>query len=259
MGAEEFDAYYQAWYGQRWKGLKKALLEPSAAYEYRTGLLKPYLLDYASVLAAGSLRLPEQGLILDCCAAPGGKSLVIASAMGSETELLSNELSNDRRRRLVNVLDEHLPPEIRGRVRVSGFDAAAQGGRKSEHERFSAVLLDAPCSSERHVLGDEQALSAWSAARPRFLAQRQWALLSSAFLLLKSGGSLVYATCAVSPEENDRVVSRLVKKYGNRIDPDIPDMPMGEQTEFGRMILPDRSDNMGPMYIARFRKKLPDF
>ncbi|GHV13979.1 SAM-dependent methyltransferase [Spirochaetia bacterium] len=265
----EFEAYYTNIYGSRWSALRESLLRDSAPVPYAEGLTKPYMLDYASVLAAKSLRLPGAGEsavtaaagneILDACAAPGGKTLVIASVMdaggidgGAGSRLLANELSAERRRRLADVLDAHLDSEKRAQVTVSGFDAAAQGGRKSEQGRYAAILLDAPCSSERHVIQNKKALTAWKAARPRFLAGRQWALLSSAFLLLRDGGSLVYATCALSPEENDAVAARLFKKYGDAIILDEPDFTEGEKTEFGRIILPDACNGMGPMYVARF-------
>jgi 16S rRNA (cytosine1407-C5)-methyltransferase len=212
------------------------------------------MLDRASVLAARSLRLPEEGTILDACAAPGGKSLVIASLMGSGVRLLANELSSERRRRLVKVLDEHLEGGLRSRVTVSGFDAAALGGRRGEQGRFGGILLDAPCSSERHVLRSPQALEEWTPARPRFLARRQWSLLSAAFLLLRRGGSLVYVTCALSEEENDSVAERLIKKYGEELVIDAPDFEEGEKTRYGRIILPDH-EGMGPIYAARFRKR----
>ncbi|AEF84798.1 putative methyltransferase nsun4 (Nol1/nop2/sun domainfamily member 4) [Treponema primitia ZAS-2] len=257
----DFEAYYTKIYGKRWQALRESLLEENAALPYSGGnhpdrrLLKPYMLDRASILAAQSLRLPEEGIILDACAAPGGKTLVIASVLKPGLTLLSNELSAERRRRLSKVLDEHLPPEVRERVTVSGFDAAAIGGKKSEHSRFAGILLDAPCSSERHVINSETALSQWKPARPRFLARRQWSLLSSAVLLLRPGGSLVYATCALSPEENDAVVSRLREKYEEAMVPDPPDFVEGEATECGRIILPDVCGGMGPMYVARFRKR----
>jgi 16S rRNA (cytosine1407-C5)-methyltransferase len=209
------------------------------------------MLDRASVLAAESLRLGMEGEILDACAAPGGKTLVIAGRMGPGARLLANELSSERRRRLVMVLDEYLPPEKRRQLRVSGFDAAAAGGKKSEWGRFDAILLDAPCSSERHVLNDPAALAAWTPARPRSLAKRQWSLLSAAFLLLKPGGSLVYATCALNPHENDGVARRLVEKYPGA-QPDPPEFPQGEPSSWGRLILPDACQGMGPMYVARF-------
>jgi 16S rRNA (cytosine1407-C5)-methyltransferase len=256
MKNESFEAYYEKLYGDRWEGLRKSLLEDHPAFAFSHGLTSPYFLDHASVLAANSLRLPPAGehTILDACAAPGGKTLVIASAMPAGAQILANELSSERRRRLVEVLDSHLDKEKRERVRVSGFDAAAQGSRKSEHSRFAAILLDVPCSSEAHVLKDDKALAVWTPARPRNLARRQWALLSSAFLLLKAGGSLVYSSCALGSEENDQVISRLLDKYGKELSLDPPDFSEGEKTEFGKIILPDYSKGMGPMYVARIQK-----
>ena len=250
-----FEEYYQKLWGSRWVKLRESLLLPAASIPYGEGLAKPYMMDRASILAAASLKLPDAGMILDACAAPGGKSLVLASRMGANVRLLSNELSAERRRRLVNALDEHLDDEKRRRVSVSGFDAAELGGRRSEWNRFDAILLDAPCSSERHVIRSAKALAEWSPARPRSLSRRQWALLSAAFLLLRQGGSLVYATCALTHDENDGSVSRLFSKYSGAIELDEPDFPEGEKTEFGRLILPDSSGGMGPMYIARFRKR----
>ena len=255
-----FEEYYRKLWGSRWPKLKESLLLPAASIPYEEGLIKPYMMDRASVLAALSLRLPpvsspsDSATILDACAAPGGKSLVLASRMSDETRLLCNELSAERRRRLAKVLDEHLSEENRLRVTVSGFNAAQSGGRKGEWNRFDAILLDAPCSSERHVIQSAKALAEWTPSRPRSLSLRQWSLLSAAFLLLKPGGSLVYSTCAITPEENDGPVARLLEKYSGKIEIDEPDFSEGEKTEYGRIILPDVSGGMGPMYVARFWK-----
>ncbi|MFQ3547812.1 MAG: 16S rRNA methyltransferase, partial [Termitinemataceae bacterium] len=194
---EAFERYYTDIFGNRWGALREALLSSGHSIAYTEGLREPYFLDRASVLAAESLRLPDSGEILDACAAPGGKTLVIASRLAAskqtEARLLSNELSSDRRRRLVEVVNRHVPEELRKRVTVSGFDAAALARKQSERGRFRAILLDAPCSSEAHVIRDPRAYAQWTRNRPRSLSQRQWALLSSAFLLLAPGGSLVYA------------------------------------------------------------------
>ena len=259
---ESFDEYYEKIWGDRWQKLKESLLSQGKPCLFSNSLIKPYQMDRASILAAESLRIPESGLILDACAAPGGKSLVLASRMNSDVKLLCNELSSERRRRLVKVLDEYLEKEKRCQVSVSGFDAAKAGGKESEQQRFNAILLDAPCSSERHVINSKNALAVWTSARPRFLSSRQWALLSAVFLMLKPGGSLVYSTCAITPEENDVPVSRLLMKYKNEVQLDRPDFCEGENTDYGRIILPDQKDgetgeycSLGPMYIARFRKK----
>jgi 16S rRNA (cytosine1407-C5)-methyltransferase len=254
VGKKEFDDYYRALYGGRWDRLAGALGEAARRGPYTVGPGKPYMIDYASVLAARSLRLPAQGLVLDACAAPGGKTLVLAAESAPQVKILANEMSAARRRRLVSVLDEHLDGETRDKVSVSGFDAAAIASRKSEHSRFDGILLDAPCSCERYVLGSETHLARWTPVRPRFLAGRQWALLSAAFLLLKEGRSLVYSTCALSFEENDGVASRLLSKYGGGVSLDRPDFREGEDTLYGRIILPDTGSGMGPIYVARFRK-----
>jgi 16S rRNA (cytosine1407-C5)-methyltransferase len=261
MPAADFDEFYRALWGERWEQLRASLCrEPvREAYSYR--LKKPYFLDHASVLAALALPLPnvssaaagsagEPALILDACAAPGGKSLVLASRMGENCRLIANELSANRRRRLITVLDEHLAPQIREHVTVTGFNAAARAGKKVEHGRYDAILLDAPCSSERHVLSSPSHLAQWSPARPAGLARRQWSLLSAAFLLLKPGGSLVYVTCSINPSENDGVVRRLLKKYGKTAA--LENCSFGEATETGRIILPDAAQpGLGPIFAAK--------
>ncbi|MDR2842070.1 MAG: 16S rRNA methyltransferase [Spirochaetaceae bacterium] len=263
MNNDNFDNYYRQIYGTRWDNLKKALCEKNAHHEFHGKLNKAYIMDKASVKAAVSLTqvldtcgtADNAGLLLDACAAPGGKSLVLADGMSASFDLLANEISSERRRRLVNVLDDYLPDSLRLRVKVSGFDAASAAGKKSNLLRFAGILLDAPCSSERHVLANEKYLSNWTASRPLFLAQRQWALLSAAFLMLQPGAPLVYSTCAITSVENDNVAARLIKKYGDAVELCPPDFEEGEKTEYGKIILPDSCEGMGPMYVARFVKK----
>ncbi len=260
-GRDAFLGRYGAAFGERFPGLLEALEGPPDTVAYSEGLAAPYRMDRASVLAARSLPLPEEGRVLDACAAPGGKSLVLASriAFRPGLSLTCNELSADRRRRLRDVLDSHLPEPLLARVTVTGFDAAARARR--ERDAWDSILLDAPCSSERHVLASPAHLALWSEARVRNLAARQWALLSAAFLLLKPGGSLIYSTCALSPEENDGVAGRLASKYGDRarFQPVLsgeagPDAPTFESTEYGILVLPDAAQGAGPMYICRVTK-----
>jgi len=261
-----FEDYYRSIYGRKWEELRDALCKERQSVAYSYNLTEPYLMDSASILAAKLLRLPDSGncgtgvtdatgsAILDACAAPGGKTLVIASLMDENTKLISNDLSKERGRRLLNVINTHTPAEIRKRITVTSFDAAALPRRQSERGRFDAILLDAPCSSERHIIQNVALLKKWTPARPRFLAARQWALLSAAFLLLKPGGSLVYSTCAINPEENDSVAGRLLTKYKGAAELDPPDFEEGEACKFGRLILPAADSPAGPIYAARFRK-----
>jgi 16S rRNA (cytosine1407-C5)-methyltransferase len=255
-GAEAFRERYRELYGERWEGLEAALAAPPDSVAFRAAPgSEPYYLDSASVFAASSLDLGPAGegdRILDACAAPGGKSLVLASRLPPGASLVTNELSADRRRRLAAVLDRHLPPELRARVEIRGVDAAALCRRLPG--AFAAILLDAPCSSERHVLADTAALAEWSPARTRNLAARQWALLSSAFIMLAPGGCLVYSTCALSPDENELVVARLAAKAGEEVSFDPPSDPRAESAGRGIMFLPDAAGGAGPLYVCRMRK-----
>ena len=107
-------------------------------------------MDKASIIASASLPLDGAESILDMCAAPGGKTLVLASLMPNECHLLANDRSGDRVNRLKKVLDDSLPPNKRNRIDVCCKDAAAMC--RANNECFDRILLDAPCSSERHVL-----------------------------------------------------------------------------------------------------------
>ena len=193
-GAAGFEAYYSVLFGDRWPALREALLQETQPVAFSVCGGKPYYLDQASIYAAQALPPVDAGCYLDMCAAPGGKTLVLVSGMGQKAQLQANERSRARRARLLTVVDEHLPPDIRTRVEVTGYDAATLPRYRQAY--YDRILLDAPCSSERHVITDAKYLACWTPARIKMLAQRQWALLSAAFLLLKPGGFLVYATCA---------------------------------------------------------------
>jgi 16S rRNA C967 or C1407 C5-methylase (RsmB/RsmF family) len=255
-GTAAFDAYFSSYFASRWPALRSALLEPVNHQKWDKKLLQPYYLDSGSIEAALALPLVENGKILDMCAAPGGKSLVIAGAMPDTTELIANEFSRERRKRLFSVLDQYLPEDTRSRVQVTGHDAAKWS--RFEQHAYDGILLDVPCSSERHVLSSPVYLADWSPARIRNLAQRQWSLLSGAWLVLKPAGYLVYATCALSSVENDEVVAKLLKKY-----PDVcicepvfssDYISSAEKTSYGWHILPDTAAGSGPLFYTLIRK-----
>ena len=269
-GKVGFETYYGELYGQRWEALKNSFSEENQAVEYHVpGAEKSYFLDSASVLAALSLPLKGASNILDSCAAPGGKTLVIASRMDDDAHLSSNERSSDRKRRLSTVVQTCLPEKINERIKVSCSDGATWCTRQSEC--FDRILLDAPCSSERHVMLDEKYLNQWSLSRIKTVTMEQWALLSSAYRLLKVDGILLYSTCALCPEENDEMIERLYKKFNKNNDAfvqleptfnvdEIKDfvdisLPSFEKTKYGYMILPDVQKGAGPIYFSIIHKQ----
>lgn len=262
-GAEGFDAYYSALFPDRWEGLKQAFSLESDYCEWKAGGEKSYFLDSASVRAALSLPLSGAKNILDLCAAPGGKTLVLASNMDKDARLLSNERSQDRKTRLFNTVQDCLSPEIKERVTVICKDGAVMC--RANENFFDAILLDAPCSSERHVFLDSKYLSEWSPSRIKTLSMAQWALLSSAWRMLKPEGFLLYSTCALSPDENDKVVAKLLKKFTDAkiLEPKIAldyksfisnTLPEYEKTDYGARILPDKAEGAGPLYFCLLQK-----
>ena len=255
MAAMEFFDYYEKLFGMRWPGLLDALKGEGRAVELRFGdSLEPYFLDEASVFAAKALDVKPGDDVLDMCAAPGGKTLVLASMLRGEGSLQSNDRSPDRRLRLQHVIENSLPESFRSVVRVTGYDGMKFGLHKKEC--FDKILLDAPCSSDRHVLNSPAHLEVWSAKRVKRLSVEQGALLASAVDALKPGGTVVYGTCALSPLENDDVVRKILKKRSSMHMVEISDLlPGADRTEFGVHILPDHSEGRGPIYCAKLTKE----
>lgn len=251
----EFFDYYENLFGERWPALLEALKGEGRATELRfSQALDPYYLDEASVFAAKTLDACPGMDVLDMCAAPGGKTLVIASMLKGEGSLQSNDRSPDRRMRLQRVIDSSLPEEWRRIICVSGYDGVKFGLHKKES--YDRILLDAPCSSDRHVLASPTHLAEWSSKRVKRLSVEQGALLASAVDALRPGGVIVYGTCALSPLENDKVVEKILKKRPSMQVELIEDLiPGADRTEYGVHILPDHSEGRGPIYCAKMVKK----
>jgi 16S rRNA C967 or C1407 C5-methylase (RsmB/RsmF family) len=277
-GAAAFEAYYQAIYGERWSALKTALLLPKRhVVVFAPGEVLPaelpalpwfprafvleanrefpeqrcYFLDAASLLPVLALHPSPAETVLDLCAAPGGKSLLMAWAMGPSGTLVANDRSPERRGRLKRTLDELTDEATRPTVRVTGHDAQQWG--LHEKNIYDKILLDAPCSSERHVLEDPKELASWNSKRPQRLAQDQFTMLCSALDALKPGGTLVYSTCALEPKENDLVVGKLLERRAGVVELDPFVSPIGEASAVGWQVLPDRS-GWGPFYLVRLKK-----
>jgi len=281
-----FDSYFLKHYQGRWKALKQGLSQPEkqvlrlnlfsnevitsglekcefldncfwkpqnySLKKNESGLYNYYVMDPASVIVALALEAKPSEALLDMCAAPGGKSLILAEHMRSGS-LISNEISESRREKLLRVFHEYIPKEQRLFITVKGLDANLYGLRQPEE--FDRVLADVPCSGERHLLENSKEFSLWTEKRTKNLAIRQYSLLSAAWLAVKPGGRIVYSTCSISPEENDGVLAKLVKKRKPKIIRPrwLEALDFVEETEHGYCILPD-SCGFGPMYFSVLEK-----
>lgn len=236
-GRDGFDSYYKEVFKDDWESLRSALLGECVYARLEYAGMEPYFLDPASVCAALALPVKDSCGVLDMCAAPGGKSLVLAGGLRDGASLHANERSHQRKIRLDTVLKQSLPESVLSSVRTTCSDAAVMCRRKDLC--YGSILLDAPCSSERHVLSDPRYLSLWSPSRIKNLSMEQWALLSSAWRMLSPGGALVYSTCALSPSENDGVLERLSRKF--------PDVYFASEDEVMDVIAESAADFRGTL------------
>ena len=249
---EDFDTYYRSIWKERWDALKASFAGENDYCTLSEGLLKPYFLDRASVYPAQALDVQPGDCVLDLCAAPGGKTLILALAKGEAGTMVANDKSADRRARLKAVVTEHLPAAIASTVRITGYDAATWG--LYQQAMYDRVLLDAPCSSERHVRSSPYYLAQWTPARTKQLAIRQFAMLAAALDAAKAGGRVVYSTCSISPLENDGVIEKLFKKRKDMFDILQVEPQIGEKTKYGIQILPDTT-GAGPIYYCTLEKR----
>lgn len=197
--------------------------------------------------------------ILDACAAPGGKTLVLAEELPT-AQITANELSAERLSRLRNALALYRHPEI------TTLKAQAETLFKKTPEHYDAILLDAPCSSEAHVIASEKHMKEWTPNRVKQMQFRQLALLGGLLLALKPGGILVYSTCSLAPEENELVVEKFHHKRSEQIEllnahdyinaPCGTGLPVVDSTLASRVIriFPD-THQLDPMFVAVFRKR----
>ncbi len=249
---KDFNDYYQSIYKERWDELKLALQKEKSNVEFKENLIKPYYLDEASLFCANLLDINEGDNVLDMCAAPGGKTLVIASKLKGSGHLVSNDRSSKRRARLHNVVEEHLKEEYRNNISISAHDSTKWG--LYEKDTYDKILLDAPCSSERHVLNDLTYLNKWSLNRPKQLSIKQFAMLAAALDAVKVGGIILYSTCSISPMEDEDIIKKLNKKRKGKFEIIDFKSDIAEDREFGKIVLPDNSDNRGPLYFCLIRR-----
>lgn len=252
MDSVDFDTYYGNLYQERWPALRQALLAERQPASLSEGLIKPYWLDEASIAAAKALGVQAGDAVLDMCAAPGGKTLVLALALEGRGLLVANDRSASRRARLKRVIDEHLDDRLKDPITVTSHDATKWS--VYERDRYDRILLDAPCSSERHVIADPQALKTWSPSRPRRLATTQFAMLAAALDAVKVGGHILYSTCSINGGENEEVIAKLAARRPNRFIQVPLGLTGGEERTWGQIILPDTAQGSGPLYSCLIRR-----
>jgi 16S rRNA (cytosine1407-C5)-methyltransferase len=210
---------------------------------------------------------PQAGeTVLDVCAAPGGKTSHLAALAGNEAYITANDNSRPRLAKLRANL-ERLGVN---NVEYTLYDATQLAHRLLDRQ-FDKILLDAPCSGEGMMsLQSDKDFSSWSVAHIRRLQQLQKRLIAQAWQLLKPGGTLVYSTCTMAPEENEAVIDYLLRRnpdahinqikheLQNRVPPVISwnDKNFDEQVRFALRLVP--SPEIEAFFVCKIIKSSDD-
>lgn len=213
---------------------------------FRQGLF--YVQDAASRLSILAAN-PKPGMkVLDCCAAPGGKSFAMAIAMGNEGTITSCDL-HPHKKRLIQAGADRLGLDI-----ITPVTADGKVFRPEWEGAFELVLVDAPCSG----LGVIRKKPDIRYKDPEPLAELpsiQMEILENASRYVRPGGTLVYSTCTVLRRENEAVAQAFLARHGDfkaetfTLPGEIGDVPSGMIT-----LWPHRHGTDG-FFICKMRKE----
>jgi NOL1/NOP2/sun family putative RNA methylase len=237
---------------------------------------KIYLQSIASMLPVFVLEPESDEIILDVCAAPGSKTTQIAMMMENSGKIFAIEQNQIRYDKLMHNCGLQWATIIDGVKMDARHWLADTGGAivvldTTADINFDRILLDAPCSAEGRIsLDNEKTYGFWSLDNIVKKAALQSELLAMSFARLESGGTLVYSTCTLAPEENEGVISGFLASHTNAVLETI-DIGLSDRSwwtpglvSFGRntvyspellktvRILP--SDETEGFYIAKIRK-----
>ncbi len=171
-----------------------------------------YYVQEASSMLIGRMieehcDLSKKLMVLDLCAAPGGKSTLVSSLLSPDSVLVSNEIIKVRSQ----ILKENLVKWGYPNVIVANHDPK---DFETFGPYFDVILVDAPCSGEGMFRKDPNSIKEWSLANVAQSAGRQRKILKSALSVLKPNGLLIYSTCTYNVHENEENM-RWLAEEGN--------------------------------------------
>ena len=179
-----------------------------------------YLQEPSAMLPAEVLPVEENDLVLDCCAAPGGKSSKLANKLHNTGVLIANDISASRAQVLLKTL------ESQG---VRNAYVMAEDITKVDRflECFDKILIDAPCSGEGMFRKENELISSWEERNSDYYSSIQKQLILKGVEMLKPGGKLVYSTCTFSPEEDEEIIEYALDNY-----PELKTLPIKKYEGF---------------------------
>jgi len=204
-----------------------------------------------SMLACLAMDVKRGQLVLDCCAAPGGKTCYLAEMMGGTGRIQAWDI-HEHRVKLIEAQAKRLGLEnIRPMIR----DAARP--REDLREAMDAVLVDAPCSGTGFMAQKPDIKMRVTEENVRELTELQKRLLETVCAYVKPGGTLVYSTCSVLKDENERQSENFLQRHPEFEETELPNsVPERFRNRAGRGVqLLEHRDGLEGFYLIRMRKK----
>jgi 16S rRNA C967 or C1407 C5-methylase (RsmB/RsmF family)/NOL1/NOP2/fmu family ribosome biogenesis protein len=206
--------------------------------------------DAAAMMAVYFLKPEPDDIVLDICAAPGGKSIGASLAMNDEGVIISNDISYPR----AKAMSQNVERMGRGNIIVASNDFVFSHIHFAN--TFDKIIVDAPCSGSAMMRKDPDAKLDWKIEKSRSNAKRQLEILELAYSMLKEGGTISYSTCSFNKEED----TDTIRSFKN-LHPEIILVKLPENEMFYRdpalpeavYLFPHRFEGEG-QYICLFKK-----
>ena len=206
--------------------------------------------DASSYLAAKNLGVKPNDLVLDICAAPGGKTAVLAEEMENKGEIIAIDI-HQHKKKLIEENMKKLGIDI---VKATVLDArnVNKQGRK-----FDKILVDVPCSGYGVIRKKPEILYTKNRENIEELASLQLEILNSAADILKDGGELIYSTCTIISQENTENVEKFLneRKEFKVKTLNIPENVSGEYDKLGGFSINYKEEIMDNFYIIKLVKE----
>ena len=206
--------------------------------------------DASSYLAAKNLGAKPNDLVLDICAAPGGKTAVLAEEMKNKGEIIAIDI-HQHKKKLIEENMKRLGIDI---VKATVLDArnVNKQGRK-----FDKILVDVPCSGYGVIRKKPEILYTKNRENVEELASLQLEILNSAADILKDGGELIYSTCTIISQENTENVEKFLneRKEFKVKALNIPENVSGEYDKLGGFSINYKEEIMDNFYIIKLVKE----
>ena len=215
--------------------------------EFKTG--KIIVQDASSYLAARNLEVIPNELVLDICAAPGGKTAVLAENMENKGEIIAIDI-HQHKIKLIDTNIKKLGIDIVKAIVMDARNVNKQG------RKFDKILVDVPCSGYGVIRKKPEILYSKNKENIEELAKLQLEILNSAADILKDGGELIYSTCTITDEENTNNIEKFLKEREEfKVEKlYIPENVSGDYDKLGGFCINYKEEIMDNFYIIKLKK-----